>query len=410
MASGYPAALDTFATNKQDDIDAKSGRQERPRPDDDDRRHAQHHNDLADAINKIEAELGTLAKGIYAASVRERFEIAAFKNQSVKMATTANLAATYANGTAGVGATLTATANGVMAAIDGITPVATTPPQRVLVKNQTAPAQNGIYTVTSRGCGGSAVGPHARHRRRHVSEDRRRPRARRPGHVRAAGHPVGLRHDRSDDGHDGDLLAADHAVLRARQPAQSVGAWTQRRPGRRSWRRCRSTPALGQWTVAPAAPQQWLIGGLVAPAGRTVTNINYFALVAGAAPTVSWFALARQSDRRGRTGPHREHRHRAEHHGDHDARARHAMDADRGHAGLARHELRQRDDGDDPARRRGGGSEPRRAEPHRTRALRYQRRHTDHDGPDRRHDGHHRRDGRAWSTSATVGFPYFWLT
>lgn len=46
MASAYPGALDTFATNKADATATATD-------------HAAHHNDLADAINKIEAELGT---------------------------------------------------------------------------------------------------------------------------------------------------------------------------------------------------------------------------------------------------------------------------------------------------------------------------------------------------------------
>jgi hypothetical protein len=389
MTSGYPGAQDTFAVNKQDDLDAKSGSDLGLTTTIGD--HAQHHNDLADAVNKIEAELGTLAKGIYAASVRERFEIAAFKSQSVSMATTANLAANYANGTAGVGATLTATANGVMAAIDGVTPVATTPPQRVLVKNQTAPAQNGIYTVTSVGAAGApwvltrAIDADTSAKiadvRVLVDQGSVAPFAQQDtewGCVTTA-----------PDGHVCAVLAADHPVLRARQPAQLWAPGATNTSGPPVMETMPYNAALGQWTVAVAAPQQWLIGGLVAPAGRTVTNINYFALVAGAAPTVSWFALARQSDRLVEC---------------HTANivtapsitaittraARYALDADRGHAGLARHELHQRDDSDDPPRRRRLGSEPRRAEPHRPRALRYQRRHTDHDGPDRRHYGHHR--------------------
>jgi hypothetical protein len=72
---------------------------------------------------------------------------------SVRAATTGALAAvTYANGTAGVGATLTADANGALAAQDGITLIAA---DRLLVKNQVAGLQNGIYTVTQVGDGGT---------------------------------------------------------------------------------------------------------------------------------------------------------------------------------------------------------------------------------------------------------------
>ena len=71
---------------------------------------------------------------------------------SCKLATTANLAATYSNGTAGVGATLTASSNGALS-IDGVTPSAS---DRILVKDQSTAAQNGIYVVTTVGDGSTA--------------------------------------------------------------------------------------------------------------------------------------------------------------------------------------------------------------------------------------------------------------
>lgn len=72
---------------------------------------------------------------------------------SVRAATTAALAAvTYANGTGGVGATLTADANGALAAIDGVTLVVG---EEILVKDQAAGLQNGIYTVTDLGSAGT---------------------------------------------------------------------------------------------------------------------------------------------------------------------------------------------------------------------------------------------------------------
>jgi hypothetical protein len=46
MASGYPGSLDNFATNKADATTSATD-------------HKDHHNDLADAVNKVEAELGT---------------------------------------------------------------------------------------------------------------------------------------------------------------------------------------------------------------------------------------------------------------------------------------------------------------------------------------------------------------
>jgi hypothetical protein len=72
--------------------------------------------------------------------------------QSVKAATTAALAntPTYDNGTAGVGATLTAGSNGALPAQDGITLAVN---DKLLVKNQASALQNGIYVVTDVGDG-----------------------------------------------------------------------------------------------------------------------------------------------------------------------------------------------------------------------------------------------------------------
>jgi hypothetical protein len=63
-------------------------------------------------------------------------------------ATTANLNATYDNGTSGVGATLTNAGTQAAFSTDGVTPPINS---RILVKNQTATAQNGIYTLTTVG-------------------------------------------------------------------------------------------------------------------------------------------------------------------------------------------------------------------------------------------------------------------
>lgn len=72
---------------------------------------------------------------------------------SVQAATTAALPAnTYANGTAGVGATLTGTANGALAAIDGVTLGLN---DLFLAKNQASAFQNGIYKLTQVGTGGT---------------------------------------------------------------------------------------------------------------------------------------------------------------------------------------------------------------------------------------------------------------
>lgn len=69
---------------------------------------------------------------------------------SVRATTTGNLTATYANGTSGVGATLTNSGAQAALVLDGVT-LATN--DRVLVKDQTTGFQNGIYVVTNAGSG-----------------------------------------------------------------------------------------------------------------------------------------------------------------------------------------------------------------------------------------------------------------
>jgi hypothetical protein len=63
-------------------------------------------------------------------------------------ATTANLNATYSNGTSGVGATLTNAGTQAAFSTDGVSPSLN---DRILVKNQTTTSQNGIYTLTTVG-------------------------------------------------------------------------------------------------------------------------------------------------------------------------------------------------------------------------------------------------------------------
>ena len=71
---------------------------------------------------------------------------------SVHVASTAALTVTYANGSSGVGATLTNAGTQAALSIDGQTLVAS---ERVLIKDQAAALQNGIYTVTNIGSGSS---------------------------------------------------------------------------------------------------------------------------------------------------------------------------------------------------------------------------------------------------------------
>jgi hypothetical protein len=73
-------------------------------------------------------------------------------HQACRLATTTALAAnTYNNGTSGVGATLTANANGALS-VDGVA-VATS--NRILIKNEVTQANNGVYTVTQTGSAGT---------------------------------------------------------------------------------------------------------------------------------------------------------------------------------------------------------------------------------------------------------------
>lgn len=71
---------------------------------------------------------------------------------SCRYTTTADLSATYANGTSGVGATLTGNSNGALS-VDSATPSVS---DRILVKDQSTAAENGIYVVTTVGSAGSA--------------------------------------------------------------------------------------------------------------------------------------------------------------------------------------------------------------------------------------------------------------
>jgi hypothetical protein len=88
-----------------------------------------------DIVNKVYAD--SIASGI-------NF------HQSVRLATAAALPAnTYNNGVSGVGATLTANANGALS-VDGVAAVVG---NRILVKNEAAGANNGVYTVTQVGSG-----------------------------------------------------------------------------------------------------------------------------------------------------------------------------------------------------------------------------------------------------------------
>jgi len=71
-------------------------------------------------------------------------------HQACRAETTANLNATYSNGSSGVGATLTNAGTQAALVLDCFTLVAT---DRVMVQDQTNTAHNGVYTVTTVGSG-----------------------------------------------------------------------------------------------------------------------------------------------------------------------------------------------------------------------------------------------------------------
>ena len=103
----------------------------------------------SDPLDTTEAPTGTTKK--YIRSDELNFYLAAqglTTYAAVTVATTGPLTATYCNGTLGVGATLTNSGAQAVFALDGVTPALAS---RVLVKNQVAPAQNGIYTLTNVG-------------------------------------------------------------------------------------------------------------------------------------------------------------------------------------------------------------------------------------------------------------------
>lgn len=88
---------------------------------------------------------GTLATQQYVDGIAQALDI---KNSCLAATQAALPAVTYDNGAAGVGATLTADANGALPAQDGVT---LSVGSRLLVKNQVAALQNGIYVVTALG-------------------------------------------------------------------------------------------------------------------------------------------------------------------------------------------------------------------------------------------------------------------
>jgi len=90
------------------------------------------------------ADLDVATKGYVDNSVAA----ALLYHDSVRLGTEGNLASTYDNGSSGVGATLTNNTTQAALTVDG---VAVDNDDRILVSEQTAGAQNGVYVVTDKG-------------------------------------------------------------------------------------------------------------------------------------------------------------------------------------------------------------------------------------------------------------------
>lgn len=99
--------------------------------------------------NAISTAVAGLATEAYVNAVMQGLDPKA----GVRAATTTALDATYANGTAGVGATLTMNAVGALV-VDGVTLAVG---DRVLVKDQASAVGNGIYNLTTLGDGSTAA-------------------------------------------------------------------------------------------------------------------------------------------------------------------------------------------------------------------------------------------------------------
>lgn len=106
-------------------------------------------NASASATTATNAAIAASASAAAAAASAAGFNI----KGACRVATVANLSATYANGTAGAGATLTNNSTLAAISIDG---VALNLGERVLVRQQSTAAQNGIYSVTTVGSGAVA--------------------------------------------------------------------------------------------------------------------------------------------------------------------------------------------------------------------------------------------------------------
>jgi len=185
---------------------------------------------------------------------------------SVKCATTANITVLTAPG----------------ATMDGYTFVAG---DRFLVKDQTAPAENGIYTwasatsatratdadATTELTGGTTV---------YVS---RGTLARDTVWAQASDTPT--------------TLGTDPIYFTRIVPSYTTGNWKAPwSPSTGLYANMERTVATGTLTLSLTATNYW-IGGFILAAGVPITSVSFYVNVAGTAPTVRHVSLVRQSDR-----------------------------------------------------------------------------------------------------------------
>jgi hypothetical protein len=269
-----PTSISSIAANKQDDVDTITGVDAGTTTNVGD--HAAHHNALANAVNGLESE----------------FLDRSWK-ASVVASTTGTLLATYANGTAGVGATLTASPSAALPTFDGIT---LSVGNRVLVKDQTTPAQNGIYTVTT------ATSPWVLTRA--LDSDT----ASKLADCRVL----------IDQGNSAGIITgnADTEWSQVASAPLTIGTsaiqWRRTSPPyqpgsmRNPWLPGAATAQVlgingipqhttGSMTIGASA-QHVLNGGIVVQAGRTVTSVNFIYSVALATITTFWVSLVKMSD------------------------------------------------------------------------------------------------------------------
>lgn len=269
MASTYPNTIDTtgtFPTDITDDTDSKSGT---PRTGLQGFL-AQLLSNQNDALRKIETELGILPKGA-ATDLRTRLEQME-RRAAARGASTANI---------------TIHPGGASLVVDGVTYANG---ERILLKDQTASAQNGVYTVA--GVGTSVTLTRA------TDLDTS---------VEIADAEVGV----SEGTVNADTrwrqitslpITLDTTALRWTRieppyPKQRNNPWavagdTTRVLGET----CDREVATALITLATAATHL-CVGGIVIPAGRAVTNVNFHYNVAAATITIYYVSLIRATDR-----------------------------------------------------------------------------------------------------------------